>query len=80
MAVQNLYLFYFSVKKIKIKEKMKTKGTKKFTKYPCRLQSTCHIYTIMDKSISVKQLKYIPTMLQEAYTDISKQKPTKKVD
>ena len=32
MAVLHLYLFYFSVKKMKIKEKMKTNRTKKFPK------------------------------------------------
>ena len=34
MAVLNLHLFYFSIKKIKRKEKIKTKGTKRFTKIP----------------------------------------------
>ena len=80
MAVLNLYLFYFSVKKIKRKEKMKIKGTKKFPKIPMRT-SIYMSYLYHHGQVNISEtVKMYPHHAPRSIHRHYKQKPTEKVD
>ena len=80
MAVLNLHLFYFSIKKIKRKEKIKTKGTKRFTKIPVQT-SICMSYLYHHGQVNISEI--VKMYLHHAPRSIyrhCKQKSTEKVD
>ena len=79
MAVLNLYLFYFSVKKIKIEEKMKTKGIKMFTKIPMKTSIYMSYLIYHGKANISKIVKIYPNHAPRGIYRHCKQKPTEKV-